>query len=66
MAKPHNFKEVPMSKKLGKGGLWTRDWHCKSCDTVIRYDARLTEYEVNNKMMMTANFPCIPPVYKKN
>lgn len=53
----HDFKEIQRTDTpIGK-----KDWHCKKCDSIVRYDARLTRTDVNQLIRRT-KFLCIPPL----
>lgn len=57
MAQEHDFKEIKRTDTpIGK-----KDWHCKKCDSIMRYDSRLSRAEVNMLIRRT-NFLCIPPL----
>jgi len=49
---PINRMDTPKGKQ---------DWHCKHCDSIFRYDARLKKRDV---MMLIArsHFPCQRPI----
>lgn len=54
----HHFKFLqdstrPKSKKKFK------QWLCAKCNSVVEYEAILTETDINKKMDLVPSFPCI-------
>lgn len=62
MDRDHDFKEVPDSQKFDKKRLlFTKDWHCQKCDTIVRYPANYNQFDIN-KAVMKSQLICKDPV----
>ena len=56
MAREHNFKRMKNRKHPDPRYAM---FECKRCDSIVAYDRRLTESEVN-QMVSKSKFACLP------